>query len=284
MEEYDFPQQAIMSISSVFDKIDKSDGKFILKEMVGDYQNSCDINYDNLLVKIKEMSTMSGVCLYECILVTFLSFVEELKKYYRLKGYSYDVYQETVRGIKYKMQECYDLHGIYGATCGLGFSIYFSLKRFGIGILQFEVVDFNRTATINGITLVPTDKVINVHIPKSDKPFTKELRLDAYKKAKEFFKSYFKGKEKVPFYCNSWLLFNKHREILKPTSNLMAFMDEFTMFNQYEYSDYSETWRVFNKIFTRIEEMPQKTSLQKAYVSFIKEGQKTGAGEGVFFL
>ena len=51
MEEYDFPQQAIMSISSVFDKIDKSDGKFILKEMVGDYQNSCDINYDNLLVK-----------------------------------------------------------------------------------------------------------------------------------------------------------------------------------------------------------------------------------------
>ena len=182
------------------------------------------------------------------------------------------------------MQECYDLHGEYGATNGLGFAIFFSLKRFGIGILQFEVIDFNRTAEIDGVKLLPTDKVINIHIPKSGEPFTLELRAEAYKKAKEFFKGEFVGKKKIPFFCHSWLLFKKHREILKPTSNLIRFADEFTIFAEYQFDDYLESWRLFNKVYTCPEDMPQETSLQRAYVEMMKRGEKTGGSEGVFFL
>jgi regulator of protease activity HflC (stomatin/prohibitin superfamily) len=51
-----------------------------------------------------------------------------------------------------------------------------------------------------------------------------------------------------------------------------------------EYDDYAETWRLFHTKFTRWEDMPQDTSLQRAYVELIKRGEKTGKATGVFFL
>ncbi len=284
LDEYLFPEKAKESIIFSLNKIIESDGKTTLINIIDNYKKSCDIDCDKIEEDIAFISKTSNVNKFECNLAVFSCLVGQLKKHYEKAGYPDDIYSETVRGMLYKMNECYELYGIYGANNSLGFAIYFSLKRFGIEGLQFEVIDFNRTATINGVTLLPTDKVINIHIPKSGKPFTAELRKKAYIRAKEFFKDYFVGQSKVPFFCHSWLMFKKHREMLKPTSNLIAFMNEFEIFAEYEFNDYEETSRVFNKPFTSVDKMPTETSMQRAYVELIKRGEKTGGSEGVFFL
>ena len=280
----DYSADAISSLTEAIDKIVSTDALKIIQKIDEAYKNNPSLDYEKLLVEIKDIALLSGVSEKRAILAVFLCLTKTFKAHYEKAGYPDEIYFETVKELKYKMQECVDLYGEYGATNGLGFAIFFSLKRFGMGILQFEVIDFNRTATIDGVKLSPTDKVINIHIPKSGAPYTAELRKEAYLKAKEFFKKDFIGKDKVPFFCHSWLMFKKHREILKPTSNLIKFADEFTIFAEYEFDDYTESWRLFNKVYTRPEDMPTETSLQRAYVDLMKRGEKTGGSEGIFFL
>ena len=82
----------------------------------------------------------------------------------------------------------------------------------------------------------------------------------------------------------STYLFKKHKEMLKSSSNIVSFIDDFTWLSDYEYQDYNETWRIFGKFFTSIEDMPKENSIQKAYATIIERGEKTGGAEGVFFL
>ena len=53
-----------------------------------------------------------------------------------------DVFDKSLEDMKWKMLECYEIHGVYGNFVGHWYDGFFNLTRFGLGRLQFELRPF----------------------------------------------------------------------------------------------------------------------------------------------
>lgn len=193
------------------------------------------------------------------------------------------VIYDTLSDLYIKCEECYGLTGVYGIY-SIGWIIgWFRCKRFTFGRLQFELAAITaENLSVGGVTLKVGDGAIAVHIPRSEKPFTPEARLESYKMAYEYFAKYFES-DKIPFTCNSWLLFPYNKQILSPTSNTVSFADEFKLVS----TSFGEVWIrfIFGVIYDgNPDNLPETSRLQRSYKSYIKEGNQTGSGYGVFLF
>lgn len=284
MEEQEFPVDARQSLTQSIERVFASEGKLVLAELIKSYGADHRISATVMTQNAQEISRLSGVEEKQCNLILYMSLVDILKKHYINKGYPLENYNDTIKELGCKLRECHDCFGVWGMRACPVTNTHFAMTRFGMGVFQFEIIRLGKTAVIDGVELKPDDRAINIHIPALGVPLTEEARKQSYLRAKEFFKGYFEGKDKIPFYCHTWLLFKRHKQILKPTSNIVSFMDDFSWLEDYEYPDYNETWRIFGKTFTCIEEMPKENSIQKAYSEIISRGEKTGGAEGIFLL
>ena len=234
--------------------------------------------------RMSEIAKKAGVHEYEARLILYALLAPKLKRYYKEKEISLEIWRDTMQDLRYKMLKCKLIHGVWGSFLRGWFAGFFQIKRFAFGKLEFEIRDFKKSYEKDGIVLIPDSEVVYIHIPRTGESLTVADQDDAIGKAKEFFQPYFGEGNKIPFITGSWLLFPKNKEFLKCGSNLRTFIERFDIIDTFEYADYSQTWRIFNKTFTRWEEMPQDTSLQRAYIEMIKNGEKTGGAYGIFFL
>ena len=85
--------------------------------------------------------------------------------------------------------------------------------------------------------------------------------------------------------CHSWLLFPGHLEMLPESSGIRQFMAEFTLAGAYDDPTGHDLWRIFNTDNTAdLDALPQETSLQRAYVKWLKAGRSPGGGIGIRYL
>ena len=152
------------------------------------------------------------------------------------------------------------------------------MQRFAFGKLQFEEAVFGRNYEKEGIVLTPESRVIKVHIPRTGTRLDCDSLKESYKKAKEFFVN-----EPMVFVCSSWLLYPRNKEILSSHSNLFAFMNDYEIIEYGCYEDYTNVWRLFDMHYNGdVEQLPQNTSLRRAYADWIRKGEKVGWGFGVY--
>ncbi len=283
VKEFDYPVSAQESLILDFEKILNSDCVDAFNCIIGEYQKNILCNFGDLIEKMKEISKNVGIHEYSGLLIMFIALSKPLKDYYIERGLSLEIYRDSISDLKYKMMKCFNIYNVWGvfSTWFVGF---YQLTRFGFGKLEFELGKFNKDFVIDGIKLTPDSKVIFIHIPNTGSPLDKDSIEYSLAKAKEFFKGEFSG-DKVVFACRTWLLFDKHKQILKPNSNLCTFINYFTIVDQGFYPDYKETWRLFGTFdLSDYDKLPQKTSLQREYVQMMKKGEKTGWAFGVFAL
>ena len=281
--EFDYPEGARKSILEDYSKIVSSDFLSEFNSIIEEYDKNLNCDFGLLLAKMDEIAKGVEIHQYASNLIFFIALSKRLKEYYISRGISLDIYKDSVLDLKYKMLKCIKIFGIWGSETRW-FVGFYQMNRFAFGKLEFEMSTFRRDFTIDGITLSPNSPVVNIHIPNTGTPLDKESMEWSFKKAKEFFKDKFEG-GKVVFVCTTWLLFQKHKEILKPESNLVQFINCFTVVAEGFYPDYHETWRLFGtKDLSDYDKLPQKTSLQRAYVEMMKKGEKTGWSSGVFVL
>ena len=284
MQAQQFPIEAVNSLTNAVERIFESEAKEIIENLVEQYQHDYHIKADEMTAKSKKISASSGVDEKQCNIIMYMALAEALKGHYVKMGYPLENYNDTIKELKCKLLECYNYFGIWGMRGCPVSNTHFVMTRFGMGVFQFELIRLEKDFVTANYQLKKGDLAINIHIPSLGEPITFEARHAAYKKAKEFFKSKFPNQDKIPFYCHTWILFKKHREMLKPNSNMISFMNDFDILVEYEYPDYNETWRIYGRPFTKIEDMPQNSSVQKAYAKLIESGQKTGGAEGVFLF
>ena len=67
---------------------------------------------------------------------------EEVKVRYEKQGLPVEIYYKSLEDMKWKMLECYEIHGVYGNFVGHWYDGFFNLTRFGLGRLQFELRPF----------------------------------------------------------------------------------------------------------------------------------------------
>lgn len=123
--------------------------------------------------------------------------------------------------------------------------------------------------------LQPEDTVINIHIP-ADVDLTPEGCLETYDHARKFYQKYFPERNFKAFACRSWLLSRELEQVLKPTSNILAFGRQFSGFPVTADATGVFTF-AFNKAVPKLEELdiaslPEETSLHRGVKQLYQQG------------
>ena len=122
------------------------------------------------------------------------------------------------------------------------------------------------------------NRSISIHIP-SDARLDQLSRRDSYKEAENFFAKYADDYLGAPYFCESWLLSPKLKEILTETSNIISFQNDFII-DSFEPEDTGYMLWVFKNEALSLEDVPQNTSLQIKMKEYLQNGGKIGAGRG----
>ncbi len=277
LELFDYPAEARSALLTAHGQIGVSaNAAPRFAALLEAYDKDKDLDYTAIIEEMSALCEKAGVPAYTGHTLLFICLSRRLRERYREQGIADDIWQDTMLDLKYKLIECHLVHGIWGTFVAKWNDGFFNMTRFALGRLQFELKPFGYTYEKDGVTLTPDSLVINTHIPRSEQPLNRESVREAYAKAAQFFKKQLQGAP-VAFYCSSWLLFEKHCEMLKPTSNIYRFMKDFDIVDTGEYQDYTEVWRLFDKFYAGDPDgMPADSSLRRAYIDLMKRKEKTG--------
>lgn len=232
---------------------------------------------------IGEMAEAAGPSPYTVWLLFLIGAARPAKELYRDRGISEEVFWATFEDMKYKALECKAVHGVWGTFVAFWYPIFFSCDIVKLGRLEYEttVYDEDQPYEKDGIVLKKGDPILSIHIPSSGEPFDEAARLASYRLAYDFFREERKGGPLV-CQCGSWLLYPPYREILSPASNIVSFQGDFDIAFSQEEEKFHDAWRVFGADYEKpAAELPEKTSMQRAFKRWLLEGKKTGEGFGV---
>ena len=119
-----------------------------------------------------------------------------------------------------------------------------------------------------------------VHIPVGG-GMSPERCQESFRKAIEFYNTYFPDKNIKAFVCFSWI-FSPDYEVLLPESNLAKFMRELYLFPKESYGT-DGMFFIFGRAPENHNELPRDNSVRRAMLSLLDEGKRLRSG-GMLFL
>ena len=283
MQDFAFPMEAqteiIFAYKTAFQDLAK---KNQLQTYLQAYEKDCQAGIMEAIQLCARIAEEGRVNVYSVYMAVLILFADYAKAHYALCGFCAQVWKDNFIDFRYKLEECKLVKGVWGTFVPTWYIGFLKVDRFSFGKLQFEKGFFCREYCKNGVALGKDSVVVSVHIPRTGQSLSPQDVDEACALANIFFKEKY-GLERVVFVCHSWLLYPKNKNILKPTSNLYAFISRFDIIEVEEYKDYKEVWRLFDKEYNEdLSLMPANTSLQRAYIDRMRKGEKIGAGYGVF--
>ena len=284
MEKHDYPAEAREVIIRTEEKIlaDEKANK-IYESMYRAYWVK-NRNFGDFADKVEALAALIDEHKYTINFVLLINCTKPLLAKYRKEKIDEVIYWRSVLDLKSKLIECKENYDVWGTFVEGWFKGFYELNRFALGRLQFENSDFWCDMYIkNGVELYDSDFVVGMHIPSNQGPLTYEARLDSYRQAYNFFKDKFKDKRYGIFCCHSWLLYPDNVNILPEKSNIVDFLLDFEPLEIKWTYDFGDQWRVFGVKNNRtpVDELPQNTSMQRAYVEWFKKGKKPGTAYGI---
>ncbi|MBO4594644.1 MAG: DUF5596 domain-containing protein [Clostridia bacterium] len=283
IRKFEFPEEAaeVLGISSEKIFSDKAAAE-LFKSIIKDYEFDMCCNFGKIWEKAEKISERITIDDFTVKLLVIIGLSDALRKYYKEKGVSENIWFDSMSDVKNKMIECKLLYGIWGTFVADWFEGFFKMRLFGMGRLQFEIKTTGRKLEIGEAVINSDENVLFVHIPRIGTKLDRTETERSYENAARFFKPYF-STGFIPFYCQSWLLFSTTLSFLSPESNIYKFAKDYTIIENVSYEDYSQVWRLFDRFYEGdINGLPQDTSLRKKYAEHIKSGGKFGYGTGVY--
>ncbi len=253
-------------------------------DVIGQKYMAEEIEWVEALEQVKVLGEGEG---YGRQMMLAVSCMPELRRRYAEAGLDEELFWDIMMDLKYKLMECKKVKGEWGSFVAPWFDWHFKMKRFALGRLQFEEREWYPEEPFKkyGIVVNKGDIVINMHIPSAG-PLTEELRMDAYRRAYDFFADCYRD-GKLVMVCNSWLLDPVYQTFLPETSNIVGFQKDFEILQVEKKENFGDSWRIFGAPGDTVvnqsnaAEMPRETSMQRAFADFLAGGGKTGNGFGV---
>jgi hypothetical protein len=263
-------------------------GQHIFENCSGQLEDAISEFYSNgfdvikISAPLQKISEAAGIDVYTVDFIFLVCASERMLADFRKKGYSDELFWDTIMDLKYKLFECKQVKGVWGNFVGFWYPIFYKLDLFKLGRLEFErrAFDQNHPVTVGGITVKPGDTVYSVHIPSSGS-LSRELRIDSYSRAYNFFKDEI-GDKPLICVCCSWLLNPDNTKIFPPHLNIIDFMDDWMIISRIEDPEFQDSWRIFGKEYDgNPSKLPQNTTMQKHLVEWLSKGGHTGYGYGI---
>ncbi len=215
---------------------------------------------------------------------------------YQKKGISDKIFYDTMNDIKIWIDDhkartnedgVYELHWLMH---------HMNMIIFKIGRLQYQkfIWYFKTPYDKNGVKIKRGDKFINMHIPRGEKLDYDEC-VKSLDMAKDFFQKYFPDFPNDKYACHSWLLYSGNKEFMPEGSNILKFASLYEIIEENEDPESAYLWLYGQKFknpeliknrketgnYGHLDVLPQKTSLQKSTIDFIKNGGIFGEALGV---
>lgn len=286
LEKTDFPEEARVFFRELADKIIAGGYEAEFDGFVDVYfESNCDSGkLDGIL---KEFAGKAGGSHFSYWMLMLILATERAKPMYDARGVSEEVFWDTFADLRSKAIECHDVQGIWGTFVAFWYGLFYTCKILKFGRLEYQECDCGNENiyTVGGIKILPGMKLLSIHIPSNFGSFSKEIRMDSYKKAYDFFSKAY-GMDTLIFECGSWLLCPVYREVLGPESNVVSFMDDFKIISSRSSDDhFGDAWRVFGKAAhdgTPLADWPEDTTMRRKIKAHLLAGGKTGSGRGYF--
>jgi len=214
---------------------------------------------------------------------------------YRRYGIPDEILHATLADLRLWMNEYYKEHGKWGQA---NYWLYYhlSFRLFRLGRLQFcrdrfrgQVHVFRSRHSRETFLLAegdsrlmaaseeresllqPDDPVLDIHIPEGGK-LDHEQCGESIWKAADFFARYFPSYGYRAYVCTSWLLDPQLQNLLPLFSNIIRFQKEFTLFPADGGSLEATLKRIFGRAITSLTDAPCDTSLRRAVIRHLEEG------------
>ena len=228
-------------------------------------------------VKIAEKS---GIPLYTVHAVLQVHCLPALRQIYAQKGFSEDFFWELAGMIGRQVQACREKHGIWGNEFGLWAWVYHEWQCVRLGRLLFEPMPHWSDVSYGGIQ--KGDPAILIHIP-GDGPLDTQAVADSLRQGYVYYKEQFPGGI-VPFVTDTWLLYPPYMDGVFPKDgNVQKFAALFHILGQYVDENYGDFPSVFGCPYhsADLSQMPQKTTLQRNLLAYLRRGEPMGAAYGI---
>ena len=286
MKKLDFPRDAQAGLLEAHACLERDPDavravEAVTRQMLADTEHR---RTKEMLGELTGLARQTQIQPYTMHLLFFMRSAQPLLAEYHEKGIPEEVFWNSMADLRYKLLECRAVHGIWGTFVGYWFPQYYTMERFGLGRLQYQIAPFTLGDYRHGGDLIRSgDRSYQVHIPSAG-PLTREKRMESYRRAYAFFRHEL-GSGPMVLTCESWLLYPENEKFLPEGSNIVDFMHDFHIVRSEPSDTFSDAWRVFGKdSVLPVDRLPVKTSLQRAYVKWLGDGNKTGYGYGVLLF
>ena len=287
LKDFEYDQTDAEHLLAAYDTVMANpEAKEQFEGAIVNYSENIDCDYSALTAQSKKAARLVGVHNHTTDLLLFICLSKRLRALYAERDIDDAIWHDSMLDLKYKLEECKLVRGVCGMFVAFWMPGWFKMTRFALGRLQFEIVDFGREYQKDSITLDKQSKVLNMHIPRSGQPLSKELYEDSFARAKAFFGPQLPEGQcpngQVPFVCHSWLLYPRMNEFVSEKSNVRNFMEEFEILS-WDDSDGESLWCLFDTNERNPDRLPTDTSLRRAFVERLKSGGRVGWGYGILF-
>lgn len=287
-EEFNFDTADRVSLALAYERIIEcgvARERFLT--LIGDYERDVKAITPERIKDVDAIAAKSGVHTYTVALLVILCMSRAMRQRLTKLGMPKKIITQTLLDFKLKCDRSKKVHGIVGTDSFDWHTKFLQLTVFGIGRLQFELRQFPYEDYVKGDKCIKQGApILAVHIPDDGTPLEEKYCNAAYRDAKKFFTSLL-GVKDIPFMCNSWLLYPMNAEFLPPKSNIVKFMSKYDIFkvDYYRRDKIGAILFMFGvKADTPFSDLPENSTLQRAYKAHFLAGGRMGNGIGVFFL
>lgn len=288
LNDFNYPNECRELLLEAYDSINADgDKRDTLSALLSEYTDNKDLSYFVIEEYVNRLCRGLSSHEYTVWLLVYILMTKRLRELYEENDLPVSLWRDSINDLKIKAEECKETKGVYGTFVGSWFPKFFRLGRFALGRLQFEPTSFLEEEFIcsEGSVLRQGDRVLAVHIPRSDTPLSKENCDASYEAAAKFFAKEFSS-EKIVFTCSSWMLYPKNSEILHERSNVRRFCEEYekVTVTHNPQGEHPDAWRIFGIETDNISSLPEDSHIRRAYKEYMLNGGVTGRAYGVKLL
>lgn len=201
----------------------------------------------------------------------YLAALADVRRFHKQRGIPDDVSWATLSDLGRNLARDRLLFGDGGLRTSGWLTLHFRGSIYELGRLQFNRMAI-RAAHVAG-AFPDGDPALGIHIPESG-PLSPEACDDAFAKAQPFFARHFPETPTRLGICTSWLLDPQLADYLGPESNVMRFQHRFQLVGEGHDGDADILRFVFHRVAPSLDDLPQRTTLERAIVAHLRAGKR----------
>jgi GNAT domain-containint protein/N-acyltransferase family protein len=200
----------------------------------------------------------------------YLAALADVRRFHKQRGIPDDISWATLADLGRNLKRDRLLLGDGGLRTSGWLTLHFRGAIYQLGRLQFNRMNVRAAHVAEAFS--EGDPALGIHIPESG-PLTPESCDAAFARAQPFFARHFPETPTRLGICTSWLLDPQLAEYLDAESNVIRFQRRFELVGAGFDGDADVLRFVFHRIAPNINDLSQRTTLERAIVAHLRAGK-----------